>query len=37
MARTVSIIAVICGVALFFMGRLLHLDWVGRCSSRSAS
>ena len=29
MARTVSIIAVVCGIALFFMGKLLGLDWVG--------
>jgi magnesium-transporting ATPase (P-type) len=29
MARTVSIIALVCGVALFFMGRLLDLGWVG--------
>ena len=29
MARTVSIIAVVCGVALFFMGKVLGLDWVG--------
>jgi len=28
MARTVSIIAFACGVALFFMGRLLNLSWV---------
>ncbi len=28
MARTVSIIAFACGVALFFMGRLLGLSWV---------
>ena len=28
MARTVSIIAFACGVALFFMGRLLGLGWV---------
>jgi len=29
MARTVSIIAMVCGIALFFMGRILGLDWVG--------
>jgi len=29
MARTVSIIAMVCGVALFFMGKVLGLDWVG--------
>jgi magnesium-transporting ATPase (P-type) len=29
MARTVSIIAVICGVLLFFMGKTLGLTWVG--------
>jgi P-type Ca2+ transporter type 2C len=29
MAQTVSIIAMICGVALFFMGKVLGLDWVG--------
>jgi len=29
MARTVSVIAVVCGVALFFMGKVLGLDWVG--------
>ena len=29
MARTVSIIALVCGVALFFMGKVLGLDWVG--------
>ena len=28
MARTVSIIAMVCGVALFFMGKILGLDWV---------
>ena len=28
MARTVSIIALVCGVALFFMGKGLHLTWV---------
>ena len=29
MARTVSIIALACGVALFFMGKIMGLDWVG--------
>jgi magnesium-transporting ATPase (P-type) len=29
MARTVSIIAMVCGLALFFMGKVLGLDWVG--------
>jgi Ca2+-transporting ATPase len=29
MARTVSIIAMVCGIALFFMGKVLGLDWVG--------
>jgi len=29
MARTVSTIALVCGVALFFMGKVLGLDWVG--------
>ncbi len=29
MARTVSIIAMVCGLALFFMGKALGLDWVG--------
>ena len=29
MAQTVSIIAMVCGVALFFMGKILGLDWVG--------
>jgi len=29
MARTVSVIATVCGVALFFMGKTLGLDWVG--------
>ncbi|MCX6363290.1 MAG: cation-transporting P-type ATPase, partial [Actinobacteria bacterium] len=29
MAQTVSIIAMVCGVALFFMGKMLGLDWVG--------
>jgi P-type Ca2+ transporter type 2C len=29
MAQTVSIIAMVCGVALFFMGKVLGLDWVG--------
>ncbi|MGD0997867.1 MAG: HAD-IC family P-type ATPase, partial [Thermoleophilia bacterium] len=28
MARTISIIAFACGIALFFMGRLLGLGWV---------
>jgi P-type Ca2+ transporter type 2C len=28
MARTVSVLAVVVGVALFFMGRTLGLDWV---------
>jgi Ca2+-transporting ATPase len=28
MARTVSIIALVCGIALFFMGRLLNLGWI---------
>lgn len=29
MARTVSSIAAVCGVALFFMGKSLGLEWVG--------
>jgi len=29
MAQTVSIIAMVCGIALFFMGKVLGLDWVG--------
>ncbi|MCX6372269.1 MAG: HAD-IC family P-type ATPase, partial [Actinobacteria bacterium] len=29
MAQTVSIIAMVCGIALFFMGKILGLDWVG--------
>ena len=29
MARTVSTIALFCGIALFFMGKVLGLDWVG--------
>jgi magnesium-transporting ATPase (P-type) len=28
MARTVSIIALVCGVALFFMGKVLSLNWI---------
>ncbi len=29
MAQTVSVIAMVCGVALFFMGKVLGLGWVG--------